>query len=102
MRCDRRYGLAPPCSDVVTFVVVLPSFGDDPMDLREWSKSNAEYGRELLHSGIEGARSGGEAFLHGEPLAPFLSHSVRRALKPAVVGACLFVLGSCPKRQKSI
>jgi len=72
------------------------------MDLREWSKSNTEYGRELLHSGIEGARSGGEAFLHGEPLAPFLGDSVRRALKPAAVGACIFVLGSCPSRQKSI
>jgi len=73
------------------------------MDLREWSKSNADYGRELLHSGIEGARSGGEAFLHGESLTPFLSESVRSALKPAALGACIGVLGSCPgNRQKSI
>ena len=72
------------------------------MDLQEWSKSNAEYGRELLHSGIEGARSGGQTFLHGEPLAPFLRASVRRAWKPAAVGACLFVLGNCPNRQKSV
>jgi len=73
------------------------------MDLRQWSKSNADYGRELLHSGIEGARSGGETFLNGESLTPFLSESVRSALKPAVLGACLGVLGSYPGyREKSI
>jgi hypothetical protein len=73
------------------------------MELGRWSKSNADYGRELLHSGIEGARSGREAFLNGESLTPFLSESVRSALKPAVLGACLGVLGSCPgSRQKSI
>src|ERR1022692_16854 len=73
------------------------------MDLRKWSKSNADYGRELLHSGIEGARSGREAFLDGESLTPFLSESVRNALKPAALGACLGVLGSYPGcREKSI
>ncbi len=73
------------------------------MDLREWSKSNSDYGRELLHSGIEGARAGGETFFNGESLAPFLSESVRSALKPAVLGACLGVLGSYPaSREKSI
>jgi hypothetical protein len=73
------------------------------MDLRKWSKSNAEYGRELLHSGIEGARSGREAFLNGESLTPYLSESVRGALKPAVLGACVGVLGSYPgSRKKSI
>lgn len=66
------------------------------MDLCKWSKSKAHYGRELLHSGIEGARSGGEAFLQGESFTPFLSSSLRSALKPAVVGACIAVLGSLP------
>jgi hypothetical protein len=70
------------------------------MDLRKWSKSNADYGRELLHSGIEGARSGREAFLNGESLTPYLSESVRGALKPAVLGACAGVLGSYPGSQK--
>jgi hypothetical protein len=64
------------------------------MDLREWSKSSAEYGRRLLDSGIEGARSGQERFLDGKSLTPFLSESVRSALTPAVVGACIAVLGS--------
>jgi hypothetical protein len=73
------------------------------MDLRKWSKSNADYGRELLHSGIEGARSGREAFLNGESLTPFLSESVRSALKPAALGACLGVLGGYPGYgQKSV
>jgi hypothetical protein len=70
------------------------------MDLRQWSKSNADYGRELLHSGIEGARSGGEAFLEGESFTPFLSESVRSALKPAALGACIGVLASYPAYEK--
>ncbi len=73
------------------------------MNLRKWSSSNTDYGRELLHSGIEGARSGREAFLNGESLTPFLGDSVRSALKPAALGACIGVLGSYPgSRQKSI
>ena len=73
------------------------------MDLREWSKSSTDYGRKLLDSGIEGARSGREAFLNGESLTPFLSDSVRSALKPAALGACIGVLGNYPGyRQKSI
>src|ERR1035437_7432999 len=73
------------------------------MDFCEWSKSNAEYGRRLLDSGIEGAHSGQEAFLNGKPLTPFLSESVRGALKPAALGACIGVMVGCPaSRRKSI
>jgi len=72
------------------------------MNLHQWSRSSADYGRQLLHSGIEGARSGKEAFLHGEPMAPFLSESVRSALKPAAIGACVGMLSSYPAyREKS-
>lgn|SRR5580704_19010725 len=72
------------------------------MDLCKWSQSQVAYSRELLHSGIEGARSGREAFLKGESFTPFSSDSVRSALKPAVLGACLGVLGSYPgSRGKS-
>lgn len=73
------------------------------MDLRQWSKANAEYGRRLLDSGIQGARFGQEAFLQGESLTPFLGESVQSALKPAVLGACIGLLGSFPGyRQKSV
>ena len=73
------------------------------MSLREWSKSEVEYGRKVLGSGLEGARSGQEAFLNGRPLNTFLSESVREALKPAALGACIGLLSSYPgKRHRSI
>ena len=59
------------------------------MRIAEWSRTNADYGRKLFNSGLEGARSGREAFLHGGSFAPFLGESVRRALKPAALGVCL-------------
>ncbi len=72
------------------------------MELGEWVKSNVDYGRRLVGSGIEGARSGQEEFLNGEPLAPFLGESVKGALLPAAVGACVGVLVGYPIcRRKS-
>ena len=62
------------------------------MNLKEWSKSSADYGRKLVDSAVEGARTGESEFLKDEPLVPFLNESARRALAPAVVGACLGVL----------
>jgi hypothetical protein len=73
------------------------------MDLRKWSRSNLEYGRKVLNSGLEGARSGREAFLHGESLTPFLSESVHNTWKPAAFGVCVGVLSGYPgTRNKSI
>ena len=57
------------------------------MNLRRWSHSEIEYGRKLLHSGMDGARTGRDAFLHGKPFTPFVSESARKALKPAALGA---------------
>jgi threonine/homoserine/homoserine lactone efflux protein len=65
------------------------------MKFREWSKSSIDYGRKLLDSGLEGARSGEGEFLQGEPLAPFLEESARHALEPATIGVFLGVLSSC-------
>jgi hypothetical protein len=64
------------------------------MALREWSKSEAEYGRKILNSGIEGIHSGEQEFLQGTSLTPFLNGSAREALKPAVLGVCLGVMAS--------
>ena len=73
------------------------------MGLLKWSKSEVEYGRKILNSGLRGARSANEAFYQGMPLAEFLSDSVRGASQAAAVGACIGVLGSCPgNRNKSI
>jgi hypothetical protein len=66
------------------------------MDLRQWSRSNTNYGRRLFDSSVEGARSGQDAFLKGKPLTPFVSESVRSALKPAAVGVCIGLLGGSP------
>jgi len=63
------------------------------MNLREWSKSSVDYGRKLVDSAVDGARTGEGKFLNKTPLVPFLNESARRALVPAVVGACLGVLG---------
>ena len=73
------------------------------MALGEWVKSNVDYGRRLVDSGLEGARSGQEEFLNGEPLSPFLGKTVRGALRPAAVGVGVGLLVSYPiSRKKSV
>ena len=52
-------------------------------------KADVDYGRKILHSGIEGARSGREEFLHGEPVSDYLRESTHDAWVPALVGAIL-------------
>jgi len=64
------------------------------MDVGGWVKSNVDYGRRLVDSGLEGARNGQEEFLDGKPLAPFLGESVKSALIPAAVGAFIGVLAA--------
>ena len=67
------------------------------MNLMEWSKSSVDYGRKLVNSAVEGAREGEDEFLdvQEEALAPYLGESARHAIRPAVLGACLGVLGAC-------
>jgi hypothetical protein len=69
--------------------------------MTQHKRSNVEYGRKILDSGLEGARSGRKAFLHGRPLTPFLNESVRDALKPAAIGACIGLLGSYPGNRRN-
>jgi len=64
------------------------------MHLREWSKSEVEYGRKILDSSLKGAHTGEEEFLNGRALNRFLNESALEALKPAALGACLGMLGS--------
>lgn len=64
------------------------------MYISELCKSEFDYGRKVVNSGLEGARSGREAFLCGRPLTPFFRESFHKALKPAGLGACVGVLTS--------
>ena len=75
--------------------------GESPMGLCKWSISNFEYGRKVVSSGLEGARSGREAFLNGRSLTPFLSESVNKAWTPAVVGAWIGMVGGIPGNRKN-
>jgi hypothetical protein len=70
------------------------------MDVKDWVKSNVDYGRKLVDSGIEGARSGQDEFLNGEPLAPFLGESVKASIAPAAIGACVGALVAYPFYRK--
>jgi|SRR4051812_31572327 hypothetical protein len=63
------------------------------MNFSQWTKSNSDYGRKLLDSGLEGARSGEEEFLDGQPIAPFLNESARHAVTAAALGASIGLLG---------
>jgi len=62
------------------------------MSFLAWSKSSVDYGRRLVDSAVVGARNGEGDFLKEESLAPYLGESVRLALAPALIGACLGVV----------
>ncbi len=70
------------------------------MTLRQWSNSSLQYGRKLVNSGVNGARSGEQDFLAGARLTPYLNRSVRIAWGPAALGACLGLLGSRPRSRR--
>jgi hypothetical protein len=70
------------------------------MTVEQWSKSELEYGKKVWHSGLEGARAGREAFLHGRSLTPFFYNSVRKAVKPAAIVACIGMVAGCCEHQR--
>ena len=63
------------------------------MNFLEWSKSNVDYGRRLMDSAVDGARTGEDELLKDESLAVYLERSAFHALGPAVIGACVGLLG---------
>lgn len=67
------------------------------MTLHDWSNSNFEYGRKLVHSGMEGAQSGEQDYLHGEAPGPYLRISALNSFVPAAVGACIGALSAGPR-----
>lgn len=67
----------------------------------EWLGSNIDYGRNLVNSGVEGARTAGETYLHEESMASVLIDAVRQSWMPAAVGAYVGALGaSLGQRRK--
>ena len=59
------------------------------MNAGTWIRSNVEYGRKLVGSGITGADSARKEFLQNEPFRPWLGESARKALTFSTAAACL-------------
>ena len=70
------------------------------MSVQTWIESNTDYSRKLVHSAVEGAHSGEEAFLHGQPLESFFAISARTALRPAAMGMLIGVLSGVLGRRR--
>ena len=58
-------------------------------------RGGLQYGRELVHSGLSGLRSGRDSHLQGRPLRGTLSESARGAIGLAAIGTCAALFGSC-------
>lgn len=72
------------------------------MTTKDWIKSNVEYGRSLVDSGLEGARSATNSALEGVSVGEFLIRSVRESWLPTLVGAYVGALGaSIGNRRKT-
>lgn len=64
------------------------------MTTLEWIETNVDYGRSLISSGLEGARSARNKTLAGAPVTSALINSVRDSWMPAVIGAYVGALGA--------
>ena len=64
-----------------------------------WLKSELEYGHDLVHSALQGARSAGEHALTTEPVGTVLARSARASLLGAAIGASVGLLYSARKHE---
>lgn len=62
-------------------------------------KSRLEYGHDLIHSAVEGARSAGEHALATEPVGAVLARSARASLPWAAIGASVGFVAVYPARK---
>jgi hypothetical protein len=92
-KCVTKITSFRPCPSYPKFTYELFPQRKGFMTFSEWTKSNADYGRKLLESGLQGARSGEEEFFNGEPMTPFLTESARHAVTAAALGASIGLLG---------
>jgi len=73
------------------------------MKQEPWLKSQLEYGHDLFHSAVEGARSAEEHALATEPVGVLLTRSARASLPWAAIGASLGLLAAhSARKHKSI
>jgi hypothetical protein len=61
---------------------------------REWIETNLDYGRNLINSGFEGARSARKKTLEGAPVSSVLIGSARDSWMPSLIGAYVGALGA--------
>ena len=66
---------------------------------KPWLKSQLEYGHDLMHSAVEGARSAGEHALATESVGTVLARSARASLPWAAIGASVGLLYSARKHE---
>ncbi len=73
------------------------------MKFDEWLKSEVTYGRELVHSAVEGARSGRQQILASEPVGDVLTRSARLSAAAGALGASLGLIAvAVGMRRKSM
>jgi hypothetical protein len=65
-----------------------------------WLKSQLEYGHDLIHSAVEGARVAEEHACTAEPVGALLTRSARASLPWAAVGAYVGLVAVCSGRQQ--
>jgi len=71
------------------------------MNVMEGSKAEADYGRKLMDSAVEGARQSEGEFLKGESLGLYLERSALHAMGATVLGACLGWCGGYMESRRS-
>ena len=70
------------------------------MELSQWSKSEVEYGKKLMHAGLGGARSGEQEFLRGGSLSPYIRNAAMKSLIPALCGSLLGLFSGTVCRRR--
>ncbi|QOY88628.1 hypothetical protein [Paludibaculum fermentans] len=59
------------------------------MKLGSWVKSNIEYGRDLVESGLEGASTVRKASFRDDEIAGEFSRAAEESLLPTLLGICI-------------
>jgi hypothetical protein len=66
-----------------------------------WLKSELEYGHDLIHSAVQGARLAREHAFANDPVGTVLARSARASLPSAAIGASVGLLYSAEKHEST-